>query len=130
MCIVVRQTDALFLRLAFHHGCTQHQIGHHDRRVSVVEGQDIGGVVLVAKARIELTAFLGVDDAHRQFGRTLQRGHEAAPHKGPREQRTVAGIGLLQGELEHGSGVWMRGRVQRPPRPAAPLTAEWPRASS
>ena len=67
------QRLALLARLAFDHWRAQHQVGRHIGRLRVVKGQHVGRVVLAPVVVVQRLAFLGLDDAHRDFGVALQR---------------------------------------------------------
>jgi len=73
--------------LTLDHRGTEHEVGHHGRgrvgararrRVVVGEGEHVRRVVLAAPVAVELPAFVGVDDAHGDLRRPLERGAHPA----------------------------------------------------
>ncbi len=100
---VVGHRQAQVGRLALQHAGRQHQVGHHHRRMLVVEGEHVGGVVLAAKVVVQLPAFGVAHETHRDLGRRVQRGAQPALHTVPRQQRPQRGVGKLQRQLQGGA---------------------------
>ena len=98
--VVVGHRQAHLGGFAFHHRGAQHQVGHHHRLMLVVEGEHVGGVVALAVLAVQRLAFIGIDDAHRDLGRALQRGAQPAHHAVARQVGAVARIGLLQRQVQ------------------------------
>ena len=77
-------------------------VGHGKGLLLVVEGEHVGGVVLVAVFTVEPLAFLGADDAHRDFRIHCQRMAYPARHFVARQGGAVCGsiARELQGQGE------------------------------
>ena len=61
--VVVLQRPVGGVGLGLQHRGAQHQIGHHDGRVLVVEGEHVGGVVLATEIAVQCAALVRIDDA-------------------------------------------------------------------
>ena len=96
----------LLVRLALQHVRAQDDVGLRrlvvgDFRALVVgEGEHVGGVVLAAVFAVQGLAFLGVDEADRQFGRAEEGAAHPALHQFGREVRFEAGVGVLDVQFE------------------------------
>jgi hypothetical protein len=94
------QRLALLPRLALHHRRAQHQVGGHHRLPRVVEGEDVGRVILAAVLPVQRLAFLGADDAHGQLAGGGERHLDAAPHACGRQHLAVRGRTREGAELD------------------------------
>ena len=98
--VVRLQSLLVGLGLVRHHRRAQHQIGGHEGRLCVVKRQHIGGVVFLPVVAVQRLAFLGIDDAHRDFRVALQCMANPSGHAVARQRGAVQGGVFDIAELE------------------------------
>src|SRR3989344_2552720 len=107
--VVGLQRLALLLRILLDHGGADDQVGHHHGLLRVVEGQHVGGVVLLSEVAVQGLALFGVDQAHGDLGIGAQRRLDPAGHLVAGQGVLVALVGELQAQGEgglHAEGLW------------------------
>ena len=87
--IVGPQCFALLGGLSGDHWRAQHQVGQYQRRLAVIEGEHIGGVVFVPVIPVQGLGFFVVNNAHRDLGVALQCLAQPACHLVPQQCRAV-----------------------------------------
>ena len=104
VCVVRLQRQAELPRLALDHLGAQDQVGQHQRLALVVEGQHVGRVVAAAVVAVQGTALVGVDQAHGDLRRAVERGADPARHPVPRQGPAVPRVGELQRQAQRRAG--------------------------
>jgi hypothetical protein len=76
--IVRQQLRALSRRLAAQHRAAEHDVGDDGRRRRVVEGEDVGRMVLAAELAVQRPAPRLVDDSQRDLAPAARGGRQPA----------------------------------------------------
>ncbi|MNU98758.1 hypothetical protein D3C71_888760 [compost metagenome] len=94
------QAFVLLFGLALDHGGAQHQVGRYQGLLGVVEGEHVGGVVLLAVLAVELLAFFGPYDAYGDLGIGGQRVANPAGDLVAWQHGAVGGGSVERAELQ------------------------------
>ena len=106
--------QALALRSGFtcHHRAAQHQVGCHHRRLRVVEGQHVGGVVFAPVIAVQRSCFGFADHAHGHLGVAQKGARDPALNSGAGQGGAVGGqlrkVAKLQRQVQRVGGLAQR----------------------
>ena len=100
MGVVGLQCFFVFFCFPGDHRRAQHQVSGHHRRLRVVKGQHVGGIVFLPVVAVQRQALVRIHDAHGDFGIAGQRVANPARHavawQGCAVQGRVVQIAKLQ----------------------------------